>query len=90
MVDGENGVLVPREDYVQTSKRPDGYTSYDLPSNKNQFTLVSYTCSHVRITKFRLMVTEVCGDGTPVSITVVYNTYHGTVSHHHFLDIQFN
>ena len=79
MVQGSSGVLQPKEGYVVATLRPDGYTCFDLPSNRNTFTLVSYTCNYMRITNFKLWVREICSDGQPVAVSVVYNTYGGQV-----------
>ena len=81
MVQGSSGVLQPKEDYVSATYMSNGYTRFDLPSNKNSFTLVAYQCDYIRITKFRLRVNHICADGRPLSVRVDYFTNGNMVSY---------
>ena len=81
MIQGSTGVLQPKEDYVSTTYKSNGYTRFALPSNKNTFTLVAYQCDYIRITKFRLRVKHICADGRPLSVRVDYYTQGSSVSH---------
>ena len=80
MVQGSSGILQPKEDYVVATSRPDGYTCFDLPSNKNTFTLTSCKCKCMTITKFMLWAMEICPNGHPLEVTVVYKTHYGQVA----------
>ena len=80
MVQGSTGVLRPKQNYVVAAYGSDGYTTFDLPSNKNKFTLKAHDCDYVRITKFRLRVNEICSNGKPLSVRVEYYTRSQVVS----------
>jgi len=80
MIEGSSGILVPEDSDVVITSGPNGYTCFDLPSNVNRLTLVSHECDCMRITKFVLLVQEICADGHPLYVEVAYTTKYGIVS----------
>jgi len=80
MVDGSSGILVAETAGVIATSGPNDYTCFDLPSNVNKLTLVSHECDCIKITKFVLWVKEICADGHPLYVEVVFKTYYGIVS----------
>ena len=72
MAEGNNGVLQPAQDDVIATPQDNGFTTYRL--TLDTFTLVAKRCDYIRITNFRVRVDHVCGDGSPLSVRVVYIT----------------
>lgn len=80
MVGGSTGVLRPRESFVTATFSSSGFTQFTLPAGQNSFTLESNQGLPIRITRFLLRVSEVCSDGSALSVRVDYITKGNLVS----------
>ena len=68
---GPSGELRPAESYVTATFNVETrFTRFDL--GQNMFSLIPYGSDSVRITTFRLKVDHICGDGSPLTVTLVY------------------
>lgn len=78
MVSGSSGPLSPKQNYVQSSQYGNGFTQFCVPHNKDVITLISSNGECLRITHVSLKVDEICGDGNPLKVKVVFFTCSGS------------
>ena len=72
MLSGAVGVLRPRETTVSATFLVDGFTQFVLSSGSNSFTLETSDDALIVLTRLILRVSEVCADGSPLSVRIDY------------------
>ena len=78
MVKGSSGPLIAKQNYVQSSLLSNGYTRFKVPDKKDVITLISTKYECMRITHLCLNVDEICGDGSPLTVKMIFFTCSGS------------